>query len=225
MWRFGAGLAAVLTGCASAPPYEGPRSGFLTDQDYSLLQKKEAPGGGDRYVYISESFTPAKYQALLLESLQYFPAPEPSNDVTMQALMQIRDYADQTLRAKIGQKVRLLEQPGPGVARERIALTAVGIETRSLKPYQYIPVALVVTGAKAAAQGGLPRDSNIALENEVTDSMTGEPLLAAVRGGSGERVAADAQGTKSVTLEDLNPLIDRWSDAAAVDVTQYIQAK
>jgi len=214
----------VLTGCASAP-YEGPRSGFLTDNEYSMLKKEQAPGGGDRYVHLSESFTPANYHALLLEPLQYFPAPEPSNDVTMDALMQIRDYADKSLRQKLGQRVRLVEQPGPGVARERIALTAVGIETRSLKAYQYIPIALVVTGAKAAAQGGLPKDSNVALENEVTDSMTREPLLVAVRGGTGERIEGDAQGMKTVTLEDFKPLIDKWSDAAAVDVTRYIQAK
>jgi hypothetical protein len=219
------GLIAVLTVAGCATTYDGPRSGFLPDSDYSKLKKGSAPGGGDRYAYVSDQFKPYNYAALMIEPLQFYPEPQPSEQVTMETLTQIRSYADEALRTKLGQKVRLVDQPGPGVARFKIGITAVGEERRALKPYQYLPVGLVITGGVAVAQGGLPHDSTVALETEVTDSVSKQPLLVAVRGGTGERVKSEEQGHYVVKLDDLKPLIDKWTDAAAIEVTNYIKAK
>src|SRR5690606_5374049 len=117
----------------------------------------------------------------------------------------IRQELDQSLRKKMGQKVRIVDQAGPGVAHVRVAITAVGSETRSLKAYQFIPVAFAVTGAKAAVQGGLPQDARVAIESQVTDSVSGELLYAAVRGGTGERITDAAQGQGGVQLSSLQP--------------------
>jgi hypothetical protein len=219
------GFIAVLTVAGCATTYDGPRSGFLPDSDYSLMKKGSAPGGGDRYAYVSDQFKPYNYSALMVEPLQFYPEPQPSEHVTMNTLTQIRSYVDQAVRTKLGQKVRLVDQPGVGVARLRLGITVVGEEKRALKAYQYLPIGLVITGGVAVAQGGLPHDSTIAFESEVTDSMSKQPLLVAVRGGTGERVKSEEQGQHIVTLNDLTPLIDKWTDAAAVDVTDYIKAK
>jgi hypothetical protein len=219
------GFIAVLTVAGCATTYDGPRSGFLPDSDYSLMKKGSAPGGGDRYAYVSDQFKPYNYSALMVEPLQFYPEPQPSEHVTMNTLTQIRSYVDQAVRTKLGQKVRLVDQPGVGVARLRLGITAVGEKKRALKAYQYLPIGLVITGGVAVAQGGLPHDSTIAFESEVTDSVSKQPLLVAVRGGTGERVKSEEQGQHIVTLNDLMPLIDKWTDAAAVDVTDYIKAK
>ncbi|WP_225315348.1 DUF3313 family protein, partial [Klebsiella pneumoniae] len=92
--------------------------------------------------------------------------------------------------------------PGPGVAKARIAITAVGSESEALAAYQYIPVALAVTGARAVLEGGRPQQATIAIESKVTDSQTGQLLWASVRGGTGERVRAIAQGQASVPASD-----------------------
>ena len=134
-------------------------------------------------------------------------------------------YTDQALREKLGQKVRLVDKPGPGVVRWKGAFTAVGDEKRSMKVYQYIPIALVITGAKAAAQGGLPRDATIALENEAVDSMTNEPLYMAVRGGTGERIVKSDEGKYDLSVDSLEPLIDKWTTNAAENITKYIKVK
>lgn len=221
--RYGFFAALIVAGCATT--YDGPRSGFLPDSDYSMLKKGSAPGGGNRYAYISDQFKPYNYSALMLEHLQFYPEPQPTESVTMETLNQIRSYVDDALRTKFGQKVRLVDQPGPGVARLRIGVTAVSEERRSLKPYQYLPIGLVITGGVAVAQGGLPHDSTIAFESEVTDSISKQPLLISLRGGTGERVQKAEQGQHVVTLNDLKPLIDKWTDAAANDVTNFIKAK
>lgn len=217
----GAVATAFLSGCgATSRPKE---SGFLSE--YSLLAQEKAPGGGARLVYANPRFTPAHYSAVWLEPVEYFPTPQPSEDVTLGTLLEIRDAINGELRRKIGEKVRLADRPGPGVARIRIAVTAVGASTRALETYQYIPIALVMTGAKAAMDGGLPRDATVAIESRVTDTLTDELLYASVRGGTGERVANATQGQGGVRLSALQPLIDEWTSGAANEIQKYVRAK
>lgn len=215
-------LAAFLvSGCAtrSAPK----ESGFLPD--YSRLHQETTPDGGTRQVYVNPAFTPARYKAVWLDTIKYYPEPKATEDVSMETLTQIRNMIDQTLRSKIGQQVRLVDRAGPGVAHVRIAITTVGTEQQSLKAYQYIPIGLVLTGAKAALDGGLPRDATIAIETHVTDSMSGEMLYAAVRGGTGERITSASQGKGGVQVADLQPLINEWANGAAGEVRKYVKGK
>ena len=213
--------AALIAGCATPSAPQG--SGFLPD--YSRLQAASAPKGDDRRAYVNPAFTPARYNAIKLDPIVYYPEPKATADVSMNALTQIRQEADQALRKKLGEKIRLVDQAGPGVAHVRIAITAVGAETRSLKVYQFVPVALALTGAKAVAQGGLPRDATIAIESHVTDSVSGELLYAAVRGGTGERVLDPAQGKGGVQPASLRPLIDEWTTAVANAAVRHVKGK
>jgi len=217
----GATTAFLVSACSTSSAPQG--SGFL--QDYGRLQQQSTPDGGTRKVYVNPAFTPENYKAVWLESITFYPEPQPTEDVSMETLTQIRNAIDQSLRQKIGQQVELVDRAGPGVARVRMAITAVGAERQALKAYQYIPIALVLTGAKAAMEGGLPRDASIAIETQVTDSMSGQLLYAAVRGGTGERITDASQGDGGVQLSDLQPLIDQWSTDAASQVRQYVKGK
>ncbi|MDM9561767.1 DUF3313 domain-containing protein [Bordetella petrii] len=217
----GISTAFLLSACSTPSPPKG--SGFL--QDYGRLHQEATPDGGTRQVYVNPVFTPENYKAVWLDSITYYPEPRPSEDVSMETLTQIRNALDQSLRHKIGQQVRLVDRAGPGVAHVRIAITAIGAERQALSAYQYIPVALVLTGAKAAMEGGLPRDASIAIETHVTDSRSGELLYAAVRGGTGERVRNAAQGKGGVQLSNLQPLIDQWTTGAANEVRKYVKGK
>src|SRR5690606_15179133 len=156
-------IAALMAGCATAPSPK--QSGFLPD--YSRLQKQAVSGEGSRLAYASPNFTPARYHAIKLDPVMYYPEPQASADVSMDTLTQIRKELDHSLRQKLGAKIKLVDSAGPGVAQVRIAITAVGVETRTLKAYQFVPIALALTGAKAVAQGGLPRDATIAVESHV----------------------------------------------------------
>lgn len=210
----------VIAGCASSPP---PReSGFLGD--YSRLKKQDAPGGGTRLAYLNPDFTPAKYDAAWIDPVVFYPEPKPSENVSAATLDQIRNYMTQEIKTQLASKVRLVDHAGPGVAHIRVAITAVGAETQALAPYQYIPIGLVITGAKAAIEGGMPQDASLAIETQVTDSETGQLLFAAVRGGTGEKIRSASQGQAQVQLQNLKPLVDNWVKGAANEVGRYIKA-
>lgn len=209
----------IVAGCASSPP---PReSGFLGD--YSRLEKQDAPGGGTRLAYINSSFTPDKYSALWVDPVVFYPEPKPTENVSMATMNQVRQYMDEAVRARLANKVRLVNHAGPGVAHVRLAITAVGAETEALAPYQYIPIGLIITGAKAAIEGGRPQNASLAIETQVLDSQTGQLLFASVRGGTGEQIRSTSQGQGSVQPQNLKALIDTWADGAAAQVGRYVK--
>ena len=222
------GLSAVLlaAGCSSTPKNEA-ESGYLPD--YSKLTKQECVGagkaGGECFSHRSPRLTPENYNALLLERLDFFPDPKPTAEVSQETLDRIRNYMDGTMRKKLGERLRLVNTPGPGVVRVRWAITAVGSESESLAVYQYIPAGLAITGAKAAVEGGLPRDTRIALEIEMTDSVTKEPLWLGMRVGTGERLKSYRESERKVDPDALKKLFDTWADGAAAQLTDYIKAK
>lgn len=211
----------VLAGCAASPPKE---SGFLGNE-YSKMHETRAPGGGTRLSYLNPKFQPGSYRAVLLERVTYYPEPQPSENVSRDTLEQVRAYTETSLRQKLGQQVRLADRPGPGVARIRVAITAVGSETQPLAPYQYIPVGLVITGAKAAIEGGRPQDAKIAIETEVTDSVTNEVLYAAVRGGTGKEIGTSREAQGGVRLDSLKTLIDTWTTGASQEIVNYVSVR
>lgn len=212
--------ALLLAGCANQrAPKE---SGFLGD--YSQLREEQVPGGA-RLIYRDAALKPRQYTAMWLSPVEYYPSPQPSAQVSMETLTELQNYLDQSLRRKIGREIRLVNGPGPGVAKARIAITAVGSESEALAAYQYIPVALAVTGARAVLEGGRPQQATIAIESKVTDSQTGQLLWASVRGGTGERVRAIAQGQASVPASALKPLIDEWTDSVAREIRNYVRSK
>lgn len=216
------GVSAVIAGCASSPetPKQESYSGYL--ENYSNLRQDKTASGEPILRYVSPKFTPARYRAFLLEPVVYYPKPQPNEHVSQQALDAIRDYMDQALQREFGKRFQLAQQPGEGVARVNIALTAVGSETVDLKPYQYLPVALVATGAKAAVTGGRPEDAVVQFEAKVTDSTSNERLYSSVRRGSGERLTKETPTGRQVTVQELRPLIDKWAQGAAAEASRYV---
>ncbi|MGH8700095.1 MAG: DUF3313 domain-containing protein [Burkholderiales bacterium] len=214
-------IATALAACGGTPP---KNSGYLGD-DYALLKEAKDALGAPLMRFISPDFTPAKYNAVMIEPFGFYPEPRPTEQVTMGALNDIRDYINSSLRAKIGAKVQVVDKPGPGVARLRGAITALNAQTEALKAYQYIPVAFLVAAATDAAGGGRPEDARIFVEAEIQDSVTGARLLVAVREGTGEKLKQATSGGKMVTLASVKPVIDKWIDAAAAGATQFIKPK
>lgn len=214
-------IAAGLTaGCASTSTKADQYSGYLGD--YSKLHEEKTASGEPIRRYISPKFTPARYRAVLLEPVVFYPEPQPSEQVSQKALDDIRNYLDQALEREFGKRFVLVQAPAQGTARINVALTAVGGQTEGLKPYQYIPVALVITGAKAAVSGR-PEDAVIQVESKVTDSVTNERLYAGVRSGKGERLTQEgARGVRQVTAGELKPLIDKWAQNAATEAERFI---
>lgn len=202
----------LIFGCAGKNADQGQYSGYL--EDYSQLEKTKDTKGDIVLRFVSPLLKKENYQKVLIEPVQYFPEPEPTDNVSAQTLEDIKTYIDTEFRKKVNEKVPVVDQPGPGVVRMRVALTAIGAETENLKPYQFVPVALVITAGHAAAQGR-PEKAVLYLEAQMVDSVNGERLAVAVREGTGERLKKLKQSGRTVTLDSVKPLLDRWAEAYA----------
>jgi len=216
--------AAWISGCASKPAV--PNSGYLGGPDaYSELKQAKDPRGETMLAYFSPKLTPANYNAVIIDPLQFYPTPQPTKEVSEETLRSIGKYVNDTLRQKVGAKVQLVDKPGPGVVRVSIAFTAVGAEKEGLSAYQYIPFAFIATQATRAVEGA-PEQAQLLCEIKAVDSVTSERLAMQVRSGTGEtlkRVAAG--GGTQVTLDSVKPLIDGWVEAGAEGITKYVKTK
>ena len=109
------------------------------------------------------------------------------------------------------------------VVRMRVAFSGVAAQGEGLKPYQYIPIALVATMATRAATG-TPQRAFIVSELEGTDSVTGELLGMRVRVGTGERLATVA-GQQVITLDTVKPLLNDLAAGAFPELEKYVKPK
>jgi hypothetical protein len=191
-------------------------SGFL--KDYSQLKEEKDAKGEKVMRYLSPKLTSGAYSKVMIDRVDFYPAPRPDKSVDSATLHQISDYYDKALRQKIGAKTTVVDQAGPGVVRMRVAITAVTSETAALKAYQYIPIALIVQGAKSAA-GARAKNAELYTELEVLDSQTGERIGAVVKKGIGTEVKevkeGKEKGEKMVALDNVKPILDNWAELAA----------
>lgn len=207
MSKMSAIVLAAWLGCGLAASAGAQDSGYL--KDYSQLKPETDAFGVERRVWISPKLTRANYQKILLEHVTFYPEPQPSDKVSMDTLNQIRDYGDSALRNALASVAPLVDQPGPGVLRVRVAMTGASVQGSKLKPYQLIPAAFILSMAVDAAGGGTA-NAQLAVESAGTDSVTGEPLFRVVRQAQGIQLPSNA----SLTLQMVRPRIDEWASSA-----------
>lgn len=206
--------ALLLTNSLATVAFaESENSGFLGD--YSALSEVTDTAGDKVMRYVNPKFTAADYQAVIIDPTQYYPAPKPTDQVTTSTLTEISNYVDKGLQEKLGGKLTLATEPGPGIARVRPAITAVAANTPGLKPYEIVPIGFLISSVK-----GRGKEAVVQIEVEVVDSVTGELLGASVRKGSGAKLAnKDAK----LSLKDLQPLLDKWIDTGSSFVAERLK--
>jgi len=217
-----AAAAALIAGCASEAPKPNEFSGFLGN--YSDMQEVQV-SEGTSFRWASPKLNPSNYNAVMIPNVVFYPRAEPTAQVSQETLDAIRNYATQTFVHAASEKVRVVTNPGRGVARIQAAITGVKPAEQGLKAYQYIPIAFVVSMAKRSAEG-TPEDARVVAEVMVTDSVTGEVLGKVVRVGTGKELAAATGGAeKVITLDDVKPVFDHWAESTVENITSYIKAK
>jgi hypothetical protein len=108
-------VSVIVAACASSIVSKENYSGFL--KDYSQLKEVKAPDGVMVMRYVSPKLTSGQYHAIMMDPVVFYPSPRANENVTTPVLDQIRNYMDATYREKIGARVTMVDQPGPGVAR------------------------------------------------------------------------------------------------------------
>jgi hypothetical protein len=204
-------LGAMLVMVTIAPVL-AQDTGFL--KDYSQLEMRKDAKGVERKIWINPKLRPQNYQKIIIEPITFFPAPSPTEQVSMGALDEIRAYIDSGVRKAVEASMPVVSTDGPGVIRFRWAITASSVD-KSLKAYQLIPFALIVTAAKRGT-GIETYDVKLMVEGEWLDSVSGEVLARAVRVAKGVEVKGDTP----LTLKVVQPQLDSWMAAIKEDVAR-----
>ena len=203
-------LASLLVaGCASHLTQPSQYSGFLAD--YSQLQATTSASGAPVLRWVSPDYRGEKFAAVYVEKPVFYPPPAPNDQVSQAALDQIATYLQQAMRRELANRMMVVDAPTSDSLVLRSAITAVTTSAEGLKPYEVIPIALVVAAACTAA-GTRDRETQIYVELEALDGRNSQPVIRVVRKGHG----LDLENSSTqLRLQDVQPVLDVWARDAA----------
>lgn len=194
-----------LAGCASKVTQPDEYSGFLSN--YSQLKQAKSPSGAEVMRWVDPQLDLSRYNAVYIEPTQFYPKPQATAKIPDSTLNGINTYYNQALKRELGKSLPLANVPGPGVIVVRAAITAVSSKTEGLKPYEFIPVALVAA-AVSTGTGIRDQETTLATEAQFLDGANGKVLAQVVRKGTGKPLENDAQVMKA---DDVKGVIDGWA--------------
>ncbi|MBK5412435.1 DUF3313 domain-containing protein [Pseudomonas sp. TH34] len=194
-----------VMGCSSKVTQPDEYSGFLSD--YSNLKEAKSPSGAQVMRWVDPSLSLSRYNAVYIEPTQFYPKPQASTKIPESTLQGINTYYSQALKRELEKSLPLADGPGPGVIVVRAAITAVSSKTESLKPYEYIPVALVVATVSTGA-GIRDQETTLGTEAQFLDGASGKVVAQVVRKGTGKPLANESQVMKA---DDVKSVIDGWA--------------
>ncbi|MEB2645978.1 DUF3313 domain-containing protein [Pseudomonas canadensis] len=194
-----------LAGCASKITQPDEYSGFLSD--YSQLKEAKSPSGAEVMRWVDPQLDLNRYSAVYIEPTQFYPKPQATAKIPDGTLRGINNYFNQALKRELVKSLPLAEGPGPGVIVVRAAITAVSSKTEGLKPYEFVPVALVAA-AVSTGTGIRDQETTLGTEAQFLDGASGKVLAQVVRKGTGKPLANDSQVMKA---EDVKGVIDGWA--------------
>ncbi|MGR8941771.1 MAG: DUF3313 domain-containing protein, partial [Gammaproteobacteria bacterium] len=134
------------------------------------------------------------------------------------------NYFSQQLRAQLGKKFTIAEQPGPGVMKITVAMTDAETATPVLRSISmFVPQAHMLSNLKYLATGTFPFVGGAQGEAKITDSVSGELLTAAAdkRIGGGNAITGfqwqwgDAENAVDKWCEMLSQRLSSWTTGAA----------
>jgi hypothetical protein len=193
----------LLSGCAASGMKDVKQTGFLGD--YSQLQ----PGGDDRaaLIYVNPGVDFKMYDSLMFERVTVYLSPEAeSRAIDPAILVELTDYYQNSLISAVKDGYKVVDQPGPGVMRVRVAITDMKPSNPTANTLSsIIPVGLVVAGATKAVSDDNLGTGEAATEIELLDSQSGERLAAAVDRRQGGKMAFRGK------WEDTKQAFDYWA--------------
>ncbi len=206
----------LLAGCTSTAPKENAYGGFLGD--YNGFTKQEASDGVAVMGWVAPHLATRGYDAVILDPVVFFTPPKNHGRVSDKTRADILSIFNKKLRTVAGSKARLVNDPGPGVARIRIALTSIDAGFRDLRWYEFTPVTFATTTVASAA-GVRSEAVEVIVEAELLDSLTSERLAAAVRRGIGKDVS---NSSAPIEIKNIEPVLDEWANSLGIFLSETI---
>jgi len=170
-------VSLVLAACETTRQTRSAKpAGFLGD--YSQLRKGE--GKEAQLVYINSTAPWSKYRAIMIDSVTLWQSDRTAK-ISAEDAQRLTDSLYAQLHKQLSQDYQIVNTPGPGVLRLRAAITeAVGADVVANAVTTIVPQLRTVTTI-----GGMAADSRVfageaGVEGELTDSLSGDRLAAAV---------------------------------------------
>lgn len=207
-------LALLMSACQVSGKV--PQEGDLDFLDrYKELSLVTAEDGREVLRTITPEVKEYSFETLMLDEIVMHPKPDESELLSHETLDQITAYFNDRLRARLGESIELVDQPGPDTPRMKITLTGVKLEAEGMKVTELLPYGAVI-GLVRTATDYRNKEVTVLVEAEVTDSLTNKPLVTVVRAGRGQtiRLIWDPE----FTLDHVKPLLDRWVDLVATQL-------
>jgi hypothetical protein len=167
---------------------------------------------------VAPDFKPASYDTVVFDRLQIYPAPKPNERVNLQTLQEIQAFANNSVNGVLSQKYQVVRtvQSVPNGARAmimRTAITGVSASNEGMRWYEIVPIAAVV-GATEAITGHRTQDTELYVEADFVDAVSGKPLAKVVRKIFGTTLKNDSQ---EITANDFKAAIrDTMRDLQAL---------
>jgi len=195
-------------------------SGFLgSDENHARLHKVVLKNGKPAMRWVADGLSVSNYQQIIIDPVQLYPKPEPSEQVSEATLADISAYLTKVLKTKFGRVMELTERPGSNVLRLQAAVTGVVVKTEGMKAYEVIPLAAVFGAAKAAT-GTRDMDVRVRLEARLVDSVSGELQGMLLRVIEGQQLKGKKE---QLSLDDVKENLDTVSDGATTTIEGIVK--
>lgn len=172
-------------------------SGWMDDYD-SLTFNEER----NAFLFFNEAKRGNYSKVILEEVVIYSENGEAGGPIAEEST----NYLAAGLADLLSSKGLAASDPGPGILRLKLAITAVEKSKEDLKVYNFVPVAAVFRGAQAAT-GNVATYIDAMFEAEMVDSVSGERVAAIVAKGIEE---TEKRSGDDLTFDDVKPTLDKW---------------
>ncbi len=204
-------LVSTLLACSGGPKIMStttmPESGFLPN--YRLLQPvTNTPDGTRIWRYRKAGIDPNTYTAVILDPI-YLNQSQFTSEITPQVVAQAKRALEMSMREAVeGRRgLRIVTQPGPGVARISVGITGAEVSADGLKPWNLTPIGLAANAA-AYASGVNSKTPALVIESKITDSQSKDFIGGGVitlegetfRTGSGSIASFEEMAKRAVKL-------------------------
>ncbi len=165
-------LTTTLIFIAAQASVAGPNSGFL--DDYSSL--KPDPDQKGAKIYLKPDADLGMYDKIIFDPIEIFYAPDTKyKGISPDELKLLADTFRDLMVKELEPKYPVIQTPGKGVLRARLAITNVKMKKKKRSVLGYMPIGAALTAVKDMA-GLRVILSESMIEAELIDSETNETI-------------------------------------------------
>jgi len=208
--------AILLAACSNAPKLATqamPRSGFLPD--YSLLVPMATNDPDARiWRYRVSGVNPGSYTAVILEPI--YLNQNATKDVSPEVINKAKAALQASMNEAVNSRtnIKVVNKPGPGVARISIGITGAESSADSLQPWNFTPIGLAMNAA-AYAGGVNSKTPALLVESKITDSQSNKLLgegLVTIQGESFRTASGSADSFVAMAIKVVKLAMETSAD-------------